>query len=130
MKEDILGVAIVHELCRICAKEMNEQIVMNQKLTEKNAAEIKSMHNKAIGYSEEPCDECKELMTKGFILIEYDEALTTEKNNPYRTGNMWVITGESGFEVAERIGVDKDTIAIGYSLIDIKTAQNLGLSIK
>ena len=126
MKEDTLGVAIVHELCRICAKEMNEQIVMNQKLTEKNAAEIKSMHNKAIGYSEEPCDECKEHMTKGFILIEYDEALTEDKSNPYRTGNIWVIT----FDAAEKLGVDKDTIAIGYSLIDIETAQNLGLSIK
>ena len=130
MKEDIFGVALVHELCVICAKEMNEQIVVNQKLTEKNAAEIKSMHNKAIGYSEEPCDECKELMTKGYILIEYDKALTEDKSNPYRTGNMWVIIGESGFEVAERIGVDKDTMEIGYSLIDIETAQNLGISIK
>ena len=126
MKEDILGVAIVHELCRICAKEMNEQIVMNQKLTEKNAAEIKSMHNKAIGYSEEPCDECKELMTKGFILIGYDSKLTTEKNDPCRTGNIWVIT----FDAADRIGIDEDTIAIGYSMIAIEDAQNLGLSIK
>ena len=126
MKEDIFGVALVHELCRICAKEMNEQIVMNQSLTEKNAAEIKSMHNKAIGYSEEPCDECKELMSKGFIFIGYDSKLTTDMNNPYRTGNIWVIT----FDGAERIGVDKDAMKIGYSLIDIEDAQNLGLSIK
>ena len=125
MKEDTLGVALVHELCKICAKEMNEQIVMNQRLTEKNAKDIKSMHKKAIGYSEEPCDECKELMTKGFILIEYDKTLTTEKNNPYRTGNVWGIT----FEAAERIGIDKDSMDIGYSLIDIETAENLGLII-
>lgn len=126
MKEDIFGVALVHELCRICAKEMNEQIVMNQSLTEKNAAEIKSMHNKAIGYSEEPCNECKELMSKGFIFIGYDSKLTTDMHNPYRTGNIWVIT----FDGAERIGIDKDTMDIGYSLIDIEDAQNLGLSIK
>ena len=123
MKEDIFGVALVHELCVICAKEMNEQIVVNQELSERNAKNIKSMHNKAIGYSEEPCDECKEHMTKGFVLIGYDNKLTTEKNNPYRTGNIWVIT----FDAAEKLGVDKDTIAIGYSLIDIETAENLGL---
>ena len=126
MKEDIFGVALVHELCVICAKEMNEQIVVNQELSERNAAEIKSMHNKAIGYSEEPCDECKEFMTKGFVLIGYDSKLTTEKNNPYRTGNIWVIT----FDAAEKLGINKDTMEIGYSLIDIETAQNLGLSIK
>lgn len=126
MKEDTLGVALVHEICKICGKEVNEQIIMNQELTEKNAKNIKSMHNKAIGYSEEPCDECKELMTKGFILIEYDKTLTTDMHNPYRTGNIWGIT----FDAAEKLGVDKDIIAIGYSLIDIETAQNLGLSIK
>ena len=50
---------------------------MNQRLSEKNAKEINfSMHKQAIGYAQEPCDECKELMTKGYILIEYDEALT------------------------------------------------------
>lgn len=126
MKEDMLGVALVHELCKICGKEVNEQIVMNQRLSKKNAKDIKSMHKQAIGYAQKPCDECKELMTKGFILIGYDEALTEDKFNPYRTGNIWVIT----FDAAEKLGVGKDTMDIGYSLIDIETAQNLGLSIK
>ena len=126
MKEDILGVALVHELCIVCGKEMNEQIVMNQRLTKKNAKDIKSMHNKAIGFSEEPCDECKELMTKGFIFIGYDSKLTTDMTSPYRTSNIWVIT----FDGAERIGIGKDTMDIGYSLIDIEDARNLGLPIK
>lgn len=123
MKEDTLGVALVHELCKICGGKVNEQIVMNQKLTEKNAAEIKSMHNKAIGYSEEPCEECKELMTKGYILIEYDEALTEDKSNPYRTGNIWVIT----FDAAKRMNMDKDTFENGYALIDKEITEKLGL---
>ena len=126
MKEDILGVALVHEICKICGEEVNEQIVMNQMLTEKNAKEIESMHNQAIGYSEEPCDECKEHMTKGFILIGYDESLTEDKSNPYRTGNLWVIT----FDAAKKLEINKDTMDIGYSLIDIEIAQNLGLPIK
>ena len=123
MKEDTLGVALVHELCKICGKELNEQIIMNQRLSEKNAKDIKSMHKQAIGYAQEPCDECKELMSKGFIFIGYDTKLTTDMHNPYRTGNIWVIT----FDGAEKIGVDN---AIGYSLIDIEIAKNLGLPIK
>ena len=123
MSEDIFGVALVHELCRICAKEMNEQIVMNQRLTEKNAKDIKSMHKQAIGYAQEPCDECKELMTKGFILIEYDEAVTTNRSNPYRTGNIWVIS----FDAAKRMYMDKDTFENGYALIDKEITKVIGL---
>lgn len=123
MKEDTLGVALVHELCKICGKEVNEQIVMNQRLSEKNAKEIKSMHKQAIGYAQEPCDECKELMTKGYILIEYDEALTEDKSNPYRTGSIWVIT----FDAAKRMNMDKDTFENGYALIDKEVTKKLGL---
>ena len=126
MKKDTLGVALVHELCKICGKPTNEHIIMNQRLTEKNAKDIESLHKKAIGYSKEPCDECKEHMTKGFILIGYDNKLTTDLRNPYRTGNIWVIT----FDAAKRLGINKDTMEIGYSLIDIETAENLGLTIK
>ena len=123
MKEDTLGVALVHELCKICGTEVNEQIIMNQRLTEKNAKDIKSMHKQAIGYAQEPCDECKELMTKGYILIEYDEALTEDKSNPYRTGNIWVIT----FDAAKRMNMDKDTFENGYALIDKDITNKIGL---
>lgn len=122
-KEKKLGVALVHELCRICGKPTNEHIIMNQRLTKKNAKDIESLHKKAIGYSEEPCDECKEYMTKGYILIGYDEALTKDKSNPYRTGNIWVIT----FEAAKRLNMHKDTFENGYALIDIDTAKKIGL---
>lgn len=124
MKEDTLGVALVHELCKICGGKVNEQIIMNQRLSEKNARDIKSMHKKAIGYAQEPCDECSELMTKGYIFIEYDERLTTDKGNPYRTGNMWVVT----FEAAEKLIMDKATYENGYALIDIDIAKKIGLN--
>ena len=123
MKEDTLGIALVHELCRVCGKPTNEHIIMNQRLTEKNAKDIESLHKKAIGYSDEPCDECSELMTKGFIFIEYDERLTTDKNNPYRTGNMWVVT----FESAQKLDMSTETYVNGYAMIDIDTAKKIGL---
>lgn len=124
MEEKKLGVALVHEVCRVCGKPTNEHIIMNQRLTENNARDIESMHKKAIGYSEEPCDECSEFMTKGFILIEYNERLTTDKSDPYRTGNMWVIKSET----AEKLNMDKNTYENGYAMIDIDTAKKIGLN--
>ena len=127
MKEkDIIGTALVHENCPICGKKINEQIMMNSRLTEKNAEEIKSFHNKSVGYSEEPCDECKELKKQGFIFIEVDESKTEDKSNPYRTGNMWVIKKEA----AERIITNKDIIDAGVSFIDIIVAKQIGLITK
>ena len=123
-KEKKLGVALVHELCRICGKPTNEHIIMNQRLTEKNAKDIESLHKKAIGYSEEPCDECSNFLTKGYIFIEYDERLTTDTSNPYRTGNMWVVT----FEAAQRMNMDKDTYENGYAMIDVDIAKKIGLN--
>ena len=123
MEKDKIGVALVHEICLVCGKEMNEQIIMNQRFSPKEAEEVKSMHKKAIGYSDEPCDECSDYMTKGYILIGYDEALTKDKSNPYRTGNIWVIT----FEAAKRLNMHKDTFENGYALIDIDTAKKIGL---
>ena len=127
MKEkDIIGTALVHENCPICAKKINEHIMMNSTLTEKNAEEIKSLHNKSVGYSEEPCDECKEHKKQGFIFIEVDESKTKDKSNPYRTGNMWIIKKE----YAERIIINKDIIDVGASFIDIVVAKHLGLNTK
>ena len=127
MKEkDIIGTALVHENCPICAKKINEHIIMNSRLTEKNAEEIKSLHNKSVGYSEEPCDECKELKKQGFIFIEVDESKTEDKSNPYRTGNMWVIKKEA----AERIITNKDIIDAGVSFIDMIVAKQIGLNTK
>ena len=127
MKEkDIIGTALVHENCPICGKKINEQIMMNSTLTEKNAKEIKSLHNKSVGYSEEPCDECKELKKQGFIFIEVDESKTEDKSNPYRTGNMWVIKKEA----AERIITNKDIIDVGASFIDMIVAKQIGLNTK
>ena len=40
----------------------------------------------------EPCDTCKSYMEKGVILISVSTALTTDKDNPYRTGGFAVLT--------------------------------------
>ena len=41
-------VALVKLACPVCDKEVEEQIIMNQKLTPKEAAKIKAMHGKSL----------------------------------------------------------------------------------
>lgn len=40
MSENKIGFALVHEICPICGKPMNEQILMNSVLSKKYAKEI------------------------------------------------------------------------------------------
>lgn len=48
MSDNKLGVAIVHEVCPICGKPMNESIVINKRLTVKEAKKVEDMNHKAI----------------------------------------------------------------------------------
>ena len=41
--------------------------------------------------STEPCDECKELMERGIILISVDEEKTEDFDNPWRSGGWCVV---------------------------------------
>lgn len=47
MSENKIGFALVHEICPICGKPMNEQILMNSVLSKKYAKEIENVHGKA-----------------------------------------------------------------------------------
>lgn len=89
-----LETALVHEVCPICCAKTNEQILLNQQLTKKAAAQVKEMHGKAIGYSE-PCKECQSRIDNGFvalIAIDPSKSNTTEGtvsfNDIYRTGKL------------------------------------------
>ena len=122
MKENILGVALVKEVCPICTRQMDGPIIMNTRLSEKNAKEVESLHGKTVGFSEEPCSECKEMKEKGFILIGVVEAKTDDKKNPYRSGNIWVITHDYANKLFNNTPPDK-----GVAFIDVIAADKVGL---
>ena len=84
---DNLEVSIVKYLCPICGKVAEEGIIMNSLLTEKNAKEVKDLHNKAIGYADHACSECKQYKDKVVFFIGIDEEKST-KEEPYRTGQV------------------------------------------
>lgn len=70
--------------CFFCGE--SKGLIMNRLLTSKAAKAIKECNNKAIDL--EPCDNCKELMKQGVLLIEYREG--TEPDF-YRTGVQTVV---------------------------------------
>ena len=74
--------------CFFCGKDKG--LVMNTRLTHKDAENIKKMNGHAIDY--EPCDECKKMMEQGIMFVSVRDG--ESGNNPYRTGKMCVIKEE------------------------------------
>lgn len=73
--------------CFWCGDTKNE-ILLDRRLKD-------SLPRKAV-YDKEPCDKCRDWMTKGVILISVDaEKSKHDPQNPYRTGGMAVITDEA-----------------------------------
>ena len=98
--EDKLGIALIKYACPICG-EVNEDataIALNKKLTKKAAQEIKSMHDKVVGFSDKPCKKCQSYIDKGaFFIIGIDKDKTDDWSNPYRTGHIVGIKKDSDF---------------------------------
>lgn len=85
--EDVIGVALVHYVCPICGKpiENDSAIIMNKILTKKRAKEVNELNGKCVGFSNKACDECASHKDDCIYIIEIDEE-KSEPNNLYRTG--------------------------------------------
>ena len=122
MGEDTLGVALTKEACPICAKTVDGPIVMNTWLTKGEAKKVKELHGKTLNWMKEPCDECKDMMTKGFILIGAVEKKSPDVTNPYRSGNIWCVKQEVAIQL-----FGPNPPASGVAFIDINVAKQLEL---
>ena len=118
--ENKLGVALTKYACPICARKFDGAIVMNTRLTKPNAKKVEELHGKVVEIRE--CDECVEMKKKAFILIGVIEEKTDDRNDPYRSGNIWGIS----FEYAKKI-FDGNAPKVGVAYIDMKTAKAMGL---
>ena len=123
-KDKILGVALAKEACPLCGSLHDGPILMNTRLNTSQAKKIEDLHQKVIGYMDKPCDSCQELMSKGFLLIGIVSE-KSEDNNPYRSGNQWVIT----LDYAERL-LGVDNVGKGAAFIDIIEAEKLGFPVE
>lgn len=45
--------------------------------------------------NKEPCDNCRELMGRGIILISVDESKSEDRQNPWRSGGWCVVKDEA-----------------------------------
>lgn len=120
--EKKLGVALVHELCPVCAKEMDGSIFINQKLSEKEAKKVDDLNGKVI-WSKELCPDCKNMKAQGFILIGAVEAKTTDATNPYRSGNVWCVKQE----VADQLFAPHPAPPSGIAFVDVTVAEQMQL---
>lgn len=124
MMEDKLGIAMVKEACRLCGAEVNDTIVMNTKLSKKNAKEVEALNGKIIGYAKDPCKDCQNAMSQGLLMIGVIEEKTEDEDNPWRSGHQWVIKKERAAEIfGEEVSIQ------GAVFIDIKAAKQMGLPV-
>lgn len=123
---DNIEVALAKEACLACGNLMDGPVIMNTIFTAKEAEKVKNLHNKCIGYAKELCSNCKDLCSKGLLLVEID-AEQSEPNNPYRTGRLFVLDNNSNFvrNINEEFIINKN----GYKFIfiDKEISNNLGL---
>lgn len=121
-----LEVSLCKEACLACGNLMDGPIIMNTKLTAKEAEKVKNLHNKCIGYAEELCSNCKELCSKGLLVIEID-AEQSEPNNPYRSGNLFVLDNNSDFvkSIDEKFIINKK--GNKFIFMDKEVTKQLGL---
>ena len=123
MDDDILGVALTKELCKVCCKEMDGPIVMNTKLNKSSAKKVKEMHGKVISWAKELCPECQKMHELGFIFIGVDEKKTDDVTNPYRTSNIWCVKQEYAVTFFKPDEPPKS----GVAFIDWRVAAQVGL---
>jgi hypothetical protein len=116
------GIAITHELCPVCTKEMEGSLFINKKLTEKSAEEVEQMTGD-ITWSKTFCNTCTDMKSKGFILIGAVEAKTTDVTNPYRSGNVWCVEQQVAEELFSPHGAPKS----GVAFVDVTVAAQIQL---
>lgn len=119
---DTVGVALVKEACPLCGALTDGPIIMNTRLTKHNADNVKAMHGQTIGYSDKPCKECRDIMSKAFLIIGVVEAKTDDYKNPYRSGNKWGVRKEAALEM-----FGEESYKKGVCFMDVHTADQIGL---
>lgn len=122
MDEEVLGTALVNELCPVCTKHVNGVVMMNQKLTKAEYKKVKKMHNQNV-WSKELCNSCKDMKKQGFILIGAVEKKTEDVTNPYRSGNIWCVKQE----VADQLFAPHPAPPSGIAFVDVQVAAEMEL---
>lgn len=126
MSKDNFAIGLVNYICPICGKVVDNAIIMNERLNEKSAEEIRKAHGKAIGYSENACEKCASHKDDCVYVIEID-AEKSEPNNPYRTGMYWGVRKDIALFVEHPEYILKTKDGVQFCFIDKEFAYQIGL---
>lgn len=126
MSKDNISVGIVNYACPICGRVANSAIIMNSRLTKKDAEKVKEFHNKTVDWSESSCKECASHKDECVYVIEID-AEKSEPNNPYRTGNYWGIRKDFALFVEHPEYILKTKDGVQFCFMDKEVANQIGL---
>lgn len=116
------GLNPVIPICFWCGKD-REEIALMGKVKDEDGREIEMPMHACIDF--EPCDECREEMSKGFTLMEATPEPNAATNRPMQNGvyptGIWCVIKP---EAAERIFAGMDT-SKGKAFIEPEAFEQL-----
>ena len=125
MSNSGISAAIVHEVCPICGKPMNEFILMNSKIGPKYAKKIEEVNGKAVGYSRDACKEYLKYKDDAVFCIAIDEA-KSKPNNPYRTGQLVGVRKDFQLFIDEPEFILKTKNGVSYCFVEENIGKQIG----
>lgn len=128
MKNNNFEVGIVKYACPICGKEVDNEIILNSKLTKKAAQSIREMNGKFIGYSKNACKECLKYKDEVVFFIGILPEKSDKTNGIYRTGDVVGVKQESDF--VKDVPVEyilKTANDVKFCFIDVEAGKEIGI---
>lgn len=125
MSNSSISAAIVHEICPICGKPMNESILMNSKIGPKYAKQVEEINGKAIGYSKDACEECLKYKDDAVFCIAIDEA-KSKSNNLYRTGQLVGVRKDFQLFIDKPEFILKTENGVSYYFVEENAGKQIG----
>lgn len=128
MKNDNFEVGIVKYACPICGKEVDNEVILNSKLTKKAAQSIREMNGKFIGYSKNACEECLKYKDEVVFFIGIIPEKSDKTMGVYRTGHVVGVKQDSDF--VKDVPVEyilKTANDVKFCFIDVKAGKEIGI---
>lgn len=128
MENDNFEVGIVKYACPICGKEVDNDVILNSKLTKKAAQSIREMNGKFIGYSKNACEECLKYKDEVVFFIGIIPEKSDKTTGIYRTGHIVGVKQESDFvkDVPAEY-ILKTANDVKFCFIDVKAGKEIGI---
>lgn len=120
---DAYGVNPTIPICFVCGKEKNELLLMGRMWDKEKQKEIEAPRDMV--WDREPCQECKEWMKKGVILISVRDG-ENDENNPWRTGG-WVVMKEEAVRNIFGGAVVEEVLKKRMAFVEDKAWDEVGL---